>query len=186
MCLIVVAFRPGSPLLVLANREEYYSRPSLPAHWKDGVLAGRDLLSGGTWLGVTRDGRFAAVTNDHRGAGQGSLSRGNLVLEALRQEPDLTRDYSPFSLMWGTSEKLFYGTKSEKRALEPGIHALGNRQLNERNARVEAGIQALDPSLRVPELMDRLSSLKLEGAEYGTRSSTVVRLGVELFERTWR
>ena len=68
MCLIYVAWRrhPHHRLVVAANRDEHHARPTAAAHWwKDapGVLAGRDLEAGGTWMGLTRDGRFAAVTN---------------------------------------------------------------------------------------------------------------------------
>lgn len=68
MCLIVFAWQPGHalPLLVAANRDEFYARPSLPlAAWEDaeGVFAGRDLEAGGTWLGLGPAGRFAALTN---------------------------------------------------------------------------------------------------------------------------
>ena len=68
MCLILVAYRchPGYRLLVAANRDEFYDRPATPlAFWDDApqVMAGRDLKAGGTWLGITRTGRFAALTN---------------------------------------------------------------------------------------------------------------------------
>ena len=68
MCLILFAYRvrPETPLIVAANRDEFYGRPAHPAHfWPDapGLLAGRDATAGGTWLGVNRQGRFAAVTN---------------------------------------------------------------------------------------------------------------------------
>ena len=68
MCLIVFAWRPGhaQPLIVAANRDEFYARPSLPlAQWPETpeIYAGRDLEAGGTWLGVGADGRFAALTN---------------------------------------------------------------------------------------------------------------------------
>ena len=89
MCLIVLAWRPGhaQPLLVAANRDEFYARPSQPlAEWPDrpGLIAGRDLQAGGTWLGVGPGGRFAALTNI-RAPGQalGSRSRGELPLAFL-------------------------------------------------------------------------------------------------------
>ena len=68
MCLIVFAWKvhPDYPLVVAANRDEFRHRPAQAAHWWDdvpGVLAGRDLEAGGTWIGVARQGRFAALTN---------------------------------------------------------------------------------------------------------------------------
>jgi len=67
MCLIVFAWRPGhtQPLVVAANRDEFHARPSLPlGHWEDApwIVGGRDLQAGGTWMGVTSGGRFAALT----------------------------------------------------------------------------------------------------------------------------
>ena len=89
MCLIVLAWRPGhaQPLLLAANRDEFYERPSQPlAEWPDvpGVIAGRDLQAGGTWLGVGPGGRFAALTNIRDpGQAQGSRSRGELPVAIL-------------------------------------------------------------------------------------------------------
>ncbi|KIZ37329.1 NRDE family protein, partial [Stutzerimonas stutzeri] len=90
MCLIVFAWRPGhtQPLVVAANRDEFHARPSLPlGHWEDApwIVGGRDLQAGGTWMGVTTGGRFAALTNI-RTPGQviGPRSRGELPEQYLR------------------------------------------------------------------------------------------------------
>src|SRR5215470_12763831 len=89
MCLIVLAWRahPDFPLVVAANRDEFHARPAAPAEfWSDhpGILAGRDLTARGTWMGVSRSGRFAAVTN-YRGGTEPSAaeSRGALVAKFL-------------------------------------------------------------------------------------------------------
>ena len=72
MCIIAWNWQPASdtPLLLLSNRDEFYARPCEPLHWwapeADGeptILAGRDLQAGGTWLGMSRSGRLAALTN---------------------------------------------------------------------------------------------------------------------------
>ncbi|HQQ75679.1 MAG TPA: NRDE family protein, partial [Pseudomonadales bacterium] len=92
MCLIVFAWRSHSQhkLLVAANRDEFYARPTEAAHfWKDAphILAGRDLEQGGTWLGITTSGRFAALTNVRNPqAPLGSLSRGLLVSDFLNSD----------------------------------------------------------------------------------------------------
>src|SRR6266700_1366731 len=90
MCLIVFAWRthPRHRLILAANRDEYFGRPTAPAtFWHDhpGVLAGRDLEAGGTWLGITPQGRFAALTNYRNPADQktGAPSRGALVSDFL-------------------------------------------------------------------------------------------------------
>ena len=89
MCLIVFAWQPESPtvLRLAANRDEFYARPSAAlGEWPDapGVFGGRDLQAGGTWLGVTAEGRFAALTNirDPR-LKAGPRSRGALTTEYL-------------------------------------------------------------------------------------------------------
>ncbi|HMC96436.1 MAG TPA: NRDE family protein, partial [Flavobacteriales bacterium] len=94
MCLIVLAYKvhPRYPLIVAANRDEFLDRPALPAHfWKDAphILAGRDLKAGGTWLGITTAGRFAALTNyrDLRRPAVNGRSRGALVRDALDGDP---------------------------------------------------------------------------------------------------
>src|SRR5258705_13022660 len=86
MCLILLAWRvhPNFPCVVAANRDEYFERPTASADWwagPDGILAGRDLQAGGTWLGVTRSGRFAALTNfrDPAGDRPDAPNRGALV-----------------------------------------------------------------------------------------------------------
>jgi uncharacterized protein with NRDE domain len=90
MCLIVIAWRarPDLPLLVAANRDEWRDRPAEPAHWwpdAPSILAGRDLEARGTWMGVTREGRCAAVTNfrDPSDRRSTARSRGGLVTEFL-------------------------------------------------------------------------------------------------------
>ena len=99
MCLIFVANRciPGCRLLVVANRDEFHARRSAAVHrWDDAehILAGRDLEAGGTWLGVTAEGRFAALTNYSEGTGHDPRrpSRGALVSSFLRESVS-TADY---------------------------------------------------------------------------------------------
>ena len=95
MCLIVLAWQvhPDYPLVVAANRDEFFARPAAAAaFWSDApdVLAGRDLEAGGTWLGVTRRQRFSALTNYREGGRKlvGTRSRGSLVADFLAAEID--------------------------------------------------------------------------------------------------
>jgi uncharacterized protein with NRDE domain len=149
MCLLVVAYRchPEFPLIVAANRDEFFRRPTASAQFWDeqpNVLAGRDLEQGGTWMGVSKHARFAALTNvrDPKSFRSGKQSRGIIVsnflagvsspsdfLENLARESD---DYNGFNLICGTVEKLFYFSSITKTiiALAPGLHGLSNDQLN--------------------------------------------------------
>src|SRR5690606_38518329 len=97
MCLIAFAFGPadrGGPRLLLAsNRDEYFSRPTEPAHWwadASDVYGGRDRLAGGTWLAASRHGRIAAVTNHRSGIpAKAPRSRGTLVADFVRGQEDI-------------------------------------------------------------------------------------------------
>src|SRR5687768_14784466 len=92
MCVIYFAYEthPDHPLILLANRDEFYDRPAAAAaYWKDHpeIYAGRDMMAGGTWLGITRSGRIAAVTNYRDPcAPKGNRSRGELVAEFLKSD----------------------------------------------------------------------------------------------------
>jgi uncharacterized protein with NRDE domain len=149
MCLILFAHRAHADyrLVVAANRDEWFERATAPAaFWPDAtdVLAGRDLAARGTWLGVTRTGRFAALTNfrDPASHRPDAPSRGALVsafltarvapgeyLESLR--PDAAR-YNGFSLLVGDTNALFYfsNREGEARELAPGVYGLSNHLLD--------------------------------------------------------
>ena len=119
MCVIYLAFQyyPDHPLILIANRDEYYSRPSAAAaFWEDHpeIYGGRDLVGGGTWMGITTSGRFAAVTNYRDpSAPTGVRSRGDLVADFLKTDESLQSyleqiksrrdDYSGFNLIVCTS-----------------------------------------------------------------------------------
>jgi len=148
MCLIVFAYKvhPYYKLVLAANRDEFYERPSMAADfWHDhpGVLAGRDLKNGGTWLGITREGKFAAVTNyrDPSNLKSNALSRGQLVGRYLtgKQRPeDYLRKITPtvdryndFNLLLGDDERiLFFSSCAKSRELKPGIYGLSNHVLD--------------------------------------------------------
>jgi len=173
MCLIALAYKvhPRFPLIVAANRDEFLERPTKPLHvWEDAphILAGRDELGGGTWLGVSKAGRFAAITNyrDLRRAEVPGPSRGALVKHVLQHELGGldTSQYAGFNLLHGYYHSLFYHSNitGENSALEPGIHGLSNHLLNSPWPKVERAKAALSEVLRseapsVEQLFDLLA-----------------------------
>jgi uncharacterized protein with NRDE domain len=150
MCLLIFAHQmsPGYPLVVAANRDEFNARPTVAStFWTDhpSILAGRDLVHRGTWMGITRTGRFAAVTNyrDPARTAVAPCSRGELPLDFLAGTADphsyLTaaaqraQDYAGFNLLVGDSRSLWYFTNSDNtgpRCLPPGIYGLSNASLD--------------------------------------------------------
>ncbi|GGE51696.1 hypothetical protein GCM10011391_33120 [Pullulanibacillus camelliae] len=149
MCLITFAYHahPNYKLVVAANRDELYGRPaSLADFWADypEVLAGRDLEKMGTWMGVTKAGRFAALTNyrDPFSENPNAISRGELVSQFLcgTMDPEIylqsvkmhAQDYNGFNLIIGDTETLYYfsNREGEIRKLEPGIYGLSNALLD--------------------------------------------------------
>lgn len=175
MCLIVLAWkaRADLPLVVAANRDEWRDRPAAPAHWwpdHPALFAGRDLKAGGTWMGVTRQGRFAAVTNFRDPAERRSTarSRGELVTDFLlggeTAAAFLSRlapragEYNGFNLILGDGGSLwYYGSReAEARAIEPGVHGLSNHLLDEPWPKVVRGIAAMRSALEDPDPTPRL------------------------------
>lgn len=149
MCLIVFGLHahPRYPLVVAANRDEFVARPSEPVgFWPghDGFLAGRDLVAGGTWMGVTRSGRFAALTNvrDPRSFDASAPSRGELVVRFLAgtDEPIAHLDTlaasgerrNGFNLLAAANGRLAWYSNAggEPREIEAGVHAVSNALLD--------------------------------------------------------
>jgi uncharacterized protein with NRDE domain len=146
MCLILVGWQlhPAYPLVVAANRDEFHARPTAAAaFWQDapGVFGGRDLEAGGTWLGASRDGRFAAVTNVREpGAAPGKRSRGELTAAFLAGRQSAAAyaealepgDYAGFNLLLADAETLVYVSNRDtaQRTLPPGIYGLSNHRLD--------------------------------------------------------
>lgn len=177
MCLIVFAWRPEHelPLVLAANRDEFYARPSLPlAAWEDApeLFGGRDLEAGGTWLGVGPHGRFAALTNirDPRQPPRGR-SRGELPVQFLRasQDPEafLTEiaqqagDYSGFNLLVGDRQRLWLlnSRGGQPQPLGAGLYGLSNADLDTPWPKVEKAKTLLGECLvdpQVPSLLDML------------------------------
>lgn len=168
MCLILFAnhAHPDYRLIVAANRDEHFSRPSAAAaFWPDApaVLAGRDLDKGGTWLGVTRSGRFAALTN-YRGAMPvaGGASRGILASGFLRgsESPAVfvaalaaeAGQFQGFSLLVADRDTVCYFSNRDDptasvREVAPGVHGLSNHLLDTPWPKVERGRRTLASAL---------------------------------------
>ena len=211
-------------MVLAANRDEFHARPaSVAGFWEDEpfVLAGRDLQAGGTWLGITKEGRLAAVTNYHEAAAINSslLSRGALVSDFLRREieprsyADILSDngnwYGGFSIVFGTMGDLYYYSNRREgyELIEPGIHGLSNRVLNDDAFKVRKGRESMkdvlandsvsaddlffllddreqapgsDISSQIGTEEERFSSsMFIVGKEYGTRCSTVILIDKE-------
>ncbi len=149
MCLILVAWRvhPQFPCVVAANRDEFFGRPTEEADWwpgRAGILAGRDRQAGGTWLGVTRGGRFAALTNyrDPTVTVAEAPSRGALVTGFLESGgptdaglKDIARrgaHCNPFNILCSDGAELgiYESTTATARLLGPGVYALSNHLLD--------------------------------------------------------
>lgn len=149
MCLINFQFHehPNYKLIVAANRDEFYGRPTAPARfWDDepNILAGRDLVQQGTWLGITKQGRFAALTNyrDPEQPVTGKHSRGDIVrsylaedatpqnfLESLKENK---HKYAGFNIIIGDTEQILYYNNIQDKVTEinTGTHGLSNHYLN--------------------------------------------------------
>lgn len=161
MCLIILAYRvhPTYQLIMVANRDEFYDRPSAPADfWEEDprILAGRDLREGGTWCGITREGRFAALTNyrDPMAIKTGVPSRGLVVRRYLESDDSPERflewlkdnggEFNGFSLIFGTASSLFhYSNRGGSGPLTPGIHGLSNALIDTPWPKVRKGVAAM-------------------------------------------
>ncbi len=223
MCLLFFSYQttPGYRLVVAANRDEFLPRPTEPLGFLDEdktILAGRDLQGGGTWLGITAELRFAAITNyrDPLANRVDAPSRGEILMEYLAGKMDAGRyiqglaergeKYNGFNLILGDKQELYYYSNRSAgvQRLGPGFYALSNSLLDVPWPKVVRGKKMLHPHMvatdhieagsiidllgdkyRPPDdqLPDTgvgldwerlLSSIFIDGANYGTRSSAVV------------
>ncbi len=181
MCLIVFAnnYHPDYKLILAANRDEFYKRPALPAKfWDDHpeLLAGKDLEAGGTWLGISKNGRFSAITNfrDPESLKKTKTSRGQLTTDFLLSSTspedyiksliNAAGNYNGFNLLVGTlSDLYFFSNRLEKpQKLKPGVYGLSNHLLDTPWTKVVKSKNALkeiikDDKLSVDKLFELLS-----------------------------
>ncbi|MGE8068560.1 NRDE family protein [Pseudomonas sp. NPDC089569] len=198
MCLIVFAWRPGhaQPLIVAANRDEFYARPTLPlARWPEAaqIYAGRDLEAGGTWLGVGANGRFAALTNirdPHRPPGR--KSRGELVARFLGGEQSIddylsdvvarSPEYGGFNLLVGNNNELwhFNARESEAVMLPAGVYGVSNAGLDTPWPKLLKAKAALSEVLEDPQPQALLALLSdAQQAPFAELPDTGVGLATE-------
>ena len=149
MCLINFSFQqhPDYPFLLAGNRDEFYARPTAPLHWwedEPNVLAGRDLKDGGTWMGINKAGKFAALTNyrDLNNIRNDAPSRGIIAQQFLNGALPLEemhrflktrgRRFNGFNLIYGDQDELYYysNVNDTVRQLHPGIYGLSNALLD--------------------------------------------------------
>lgn len=200
MCVAAIAWRahPRWLLVAAGNRDEFHGRPAAAlSDWGNGVIAGRDLQAGGTWLGVAQ-GRFALVTN-RRAEGYplpGLASRGALVTDYLvGAEPDKGAAMNPFNLITAGPDGAHLLTNypgHDRRVLTSGIHTLSNGGLDElwfKERQLAAALECwlaggTGPKALLEDLHDPVpdpeqeeapfSSVFIVNPDYGTRCSTVV------------
>jgi len=215
MCVVALAHQvhPDWPLILIGNRDEFHGRPSAGlAVWENGggIVAGRDLQAGGTWLGVhAPSGRIVVVTNV-RGAAPDPAkeSRGALVVDMLRgtgrfadpaaSDLDRFNAFNLFAVGDGGARLLTNRPEPLIASLAPGVHALANEPVNQpcpRAERLRTALEAVVDARSDPEgLLDTLTAegdpaLFIRGDVYGTRASTLVAVAadgsVKMIERRY-
>ncbi|KGJ94170.1 NRDE family protein [Colwellia psychrerythraea] len=147
MCILFIAIEqhPKYPLIICANRDEFHQRPTQAMHvWREpNILAGKDLQAGGTWLGLSSTGKFAALTNFRKFplSDAPKKSRGDLVLQALadtkvNMKTELAQQaeqYHGFNLIYGSLKQLFCydSVNNENHQLSKGVHSICNGALDD-------------------------------------------------------
>lgn len=179
MCLVAFAWKvhPEFPLLISANRDEFFHRPTLPLHrWEEGFFAGKDLQGGGTWMGFHPDGKWALLTNyrDFTKKIEAKISRGKLITDFLAnsispenyldQIWEKQAEFDGFNLMVSDGERLYYYSNYGKEPIEiqQGIHGLSNGLLNDPWPKTELAKKQLEEVLSAPAPDQLLSILKSE------------------------
>ncbi len=167
MCLILFAYQVSKqyPLIIAANRDEFYRRPTAPMHfWTNhrDILAGQDLEQGGTWFAVHKNGRFAALTNyrDPVFNKPNAPSRGEIIIDFLLSKKPMAQyfkshknkmmSYNGFNLLFGNRNQLYWfsNIKGQTEKIHSGIHGLSNKHLNTPWPKVVLGKKALKNEIK--------------------------------------
>lgn len=202
MCVVALALdrHPRWKIVLAGNRDELHARPSQPIHrWKEAghVIAGRDIQAGGSWLGVSEQGRMAVVTNirNEEGPDLAKFSRGSLVrdwlVDGIAPERTTFSSYNPFNLLLlGGRETLLHSNRPEAQShsIDAGIHGLSNGHPGESWPRRDRMISALAQWIELggdeADLFKLLADeqilddgghpIFIRGPVYGTRCSTAI------------
>lgn len=182
MCLILFGYNISEkyPLVIAANRDEFYQRPTKPMHvWPDNpaVIAGKDLEQGGTWFGINRyTGRFAALTNyrDPAAMKPDAPSRGEIIVDYLKADTDTPSyleklrgtagEYNGFNLLLGSGNSLYWycNVNDEIKKITPGIHGLSNHFLDTPWPKIVSGKKQLERIVQSDVSVDKLFSMLLD------------------------
>ncbi len=165
MCILFIAVEqhPDYPVIICANRDEFHQRPTENMHWwpEQNILAGKDLQAGGTWLGLSPNGNFSALTNFRRPASFDAKkrSRGDLVVQALATNNASTqqyltqesKQYNNFNLVFGQLNNLqaFDSVNKQFVTLTPGFHSVCNGPLDDIWPKMASGIKTLEALISV-------------------------------------
>ncbi|WP_448549133.1 NRDE family protein [Thalassotalea fusca] len=200
MCILFIAIEQHSkyPLIVCANRDEFYDRPTLPMHeWShSGILAGKDLKANGTWFGVNNVGNISALTNLRVPAlyRDNLQSRGSLVLDALshhtlNETPDQTisqlalqaEHYNPFNLIFERNNSLFCFNSVSKHAarLQAGFHSVCNGNIDDTWPKMAKGNQQLEQTLRLNKQVSEAKLFELLRDDQKAPESCLPSTGVD-------
>lgn len=164
MCTIIFSWKnhKNHDLILASNRDEFYNRPTEPAHFWDNdqkIFAGRDMTAGGTWIGISKKKRFAALTNyrDLDKISPSAPSRGQLTSdyilgsmspkEYLIQLKNNDSIYNPFNLLAGDQNELWYYNNIDQSTtqLQPGLYGLSNGLLDDAWPKVIEGKKTFEP-----------------------------------------
>lgn len=172
MCILFIAIAQHSdyPLIICANRDEFYQRPTKSAYvWQSEplILAGQDLSAGGTWLGINQSGDFAALTNLRTGKAtiREARSRGELVTKYLTTDQQSfsnwlqasAHEFNPFNLIFGNAQKLecFNSILGSAQTLTAGFHSISNGNMDDIWPKMAKGQQQLAKVVEEGELSHR-------------------------------
>ena len=166
MCILFIAVEqhPEYPLIIAANRDEFHARLTSPSHfWAEGFLAGKDEQAGGTWMGLSKNGRFAALTNIRAPSRErfDAKTRGELVVQALQTDDDdaftahlqASAEHSKgYNLVYGNWHDLhvFNSHSLEHHTLKPGVYGLSNAKLDTPWPKIQLGVNALNLACQNP------------------------------------